>query len=459
MDMQIPIHFRISSQKRTSYWSYFQRIVRPKSQDLLLELLSAYSVPVPRDSKQTLLLILLCFIVSSLAGVFLYIWLFNSLQYNSLPATVLSTTSAFLICGVLVLVHPIRCILTIIIPTLGTKQGRRLLLSTCFMMMALNIIPNILKNLRTIFHIIRCISQHSSEMVLNSTYAFRYLTKEVSNLVNDTVNIGLHYSKEVNFFANIDNSKVSNQILEIGNKMKKDFETVESLFKDIMLVTNRVLAGCFVLYMLFNATWYLRNYLTDIRFDNKYITKQLEQLAQKKNIVNLADNSSIKLIKSTGFKLSRKEIGASLFRLMTILLFALLTVLIVITDHIVFQFSVVVGKWVESLPSLQVTFYLTYNAHVNIAQVTRWHVPSYSKEFPLNITFFSKYCKHPTSPPDSSITIGIVFIYCILFAVIFLEAYSQRLCRKISALFYGTREEERVLYLFDQIQQNQKPQQ
>ncbi|XP_063819219.1 osteoclast stimulatory transmembrane protein [Pseudophryne corroboree] len=442
---------------RTSWCSYIQRVVRPKAHHMVLALLSAYSTPVPRDSQQILLLILLCFITSCLSAVFLYIWLFHSLQYNSLTATVLSTTSAVLICSVLVLVHPIRCILTIIIPTLGTKQGRRLLLSTCFMIMALTIIPNILKNLRTIFTIFRCISQHTFETVLNSTDAFKNLTNEMSHFVNNIVKLSIHDSKEVNVLANVDNSIVSNQISEIANKMKKDFETVESLFKDIMLVANRVLAGCFVLYMLSNGTWYLRNYLTDISFDNKYITQQLEQLAQTKNITdlaNLANSSSAKLIKSTGFKLSRKELGASLFRLLIVFLFALLTVLIITTDHIVFQFSVLVSNWVDDLPALEVIFYVTYDTHlsVNIPFGT-FHDTLYTKEFPLNITFFSAYCKHPTSPPDSSITAGIAFIYCILFAVIFMETYAQRLCRKISALFYRRREEERVLYLFDKIQQ------
>lgn len=446
-----------ASRKRSSCLQDFRKIylrVHHRFQELSV----IYSNPVPKDWKQTLLLIILCFIFSSIAGTFLYIWLSRSLQYESFFASVLALTTAFLTCIILVLIHPIRCILTIIIPTLGTKQGRRLLLSTCFMLMAINILPNIFRNLQNIFHIIRCMSQHSSESVLNSTSIFRHMTDECRNMVKKTTDVmaGLRFkfAPEVNLFANIDTSVVSYQISEVANNMKKDFETVELVFKDLTLVANRVFAGCFILYVLFNSTWYLRHYLSNIKFDNKYITRQLAEMAQNNNITDLSNNgSSLSLIRSTGFKMSRQELGSILFRVLGILVFALLSALIIVMDHIVFQLAGEVGNWVESLPAMQVDFYMHYKAQVSVLFVHK-NVASDNIHHRMDFTFFPDHCKRPASPPDPSVTASIVIIYCILFVVIFLETYAQRLCRKISAMFYPAREEERIQYLFQKIVKN-----
>ncbi|XP_040187234.1 osteoclast stimulatory transmembrane protein [Rana temporaria] len=450
-----PTTIRILSKCRSG-WAYFQTAIYPRIRAFALEVSEAYSIPVPRDWRQTLLLVLTCSIMSSLSGIFLFTWLFHSLLYDHFPAFVLSTILALLLWGLLVLVHPIRCMLTIIIPTLGTKQGSRLLLSTCFMVIALNIIPNIFQNLKTIFQIFRCISQHSTEQILNSTKSFTDLAHDVNNLVTDTTctmeTLSGKFAPEVNIVAQVNASAVSNVIAQAGNRLKVNFETAESLFKDIMLMANRVMAGIFIVYTLVGATWYLRSYLTNIKFDNKYITSQLEQLAKKKKVSNLASVSSIKLIKSTGFKMSKKELGASLFRCLVILLFVLLTVLIITADHIVFHFTVAVGQWVDSLPSLQVLFDLKYQADVTVLGVFKVNHVTYSRVLESNVTFFSPHCTRPASPPESSTTAAIGLIYCVLFGMVFLEAYAQRFCRKISATFYRRREEERVQYLLDQIQ-------
>ncbi|CAH2302888.1 osteoclast stimulatory transmembrane, partial [Pelobates cultripes] len=62
----------------------------------------------------------------------------------------------------------------------------------------------------------------------------------------------------------------------------------------------------------------------------------------------------------------------------------------------------------------------------------------------------SKCCQRP-SPPNVSAIITFGFFYSFLFVMILLQAYAHRLRRKISALFYPKREEERVLYLLEKI--------
>ncbi|XP_069807976.1 osteoclast stimulatory transmembrane protein-like [Dendropsophus ebraccatus] len=354
---------------RSPCWQNFQKIYL-RVRDWFRELSAACSNPVPKDWKQTLILCILCSVFSSIVGALLYIWLSQSLQYEPFFTFILALSTAIVICIVLVLIHPIRCILTMIIPTLGTKQGRRLLLSTCFMVMAIKILPNIFRNLKNIFHIMTCISQHTAKNILDSTGTFQNMMYQLKESIKKTTdvmsNIQLKPHLEVDFLANINTAAITNQIANITNNMKKEFETVELQFKDLTLLSNRVFAGCFILYVLFSSTWYLRNYLTDIRFDNKYITSQLVEMAQKYNITDLSKGSSLGLIKATGFKMSAKEFGSILFRLLVILVYALLSALIIGMDHIVYQLVIEIIKWVENMPAMHATFSISYQAYVSI---------------------------------------------------------------------------------------------
>ncbi|MEE6521933.1 hypothetical protein FKM82_020296, partial [Ascaphus truei] len=447
---------------RSVNWNRFQKVVFARAPVLFLGAWSAYSRPVPANRKQLITLIIVCALLSLSNGLFLYNWLITSLQYESQPSAVLSIIVGIFLFCTLVLMHPIRCILTIIIPTMGTKQGRRLLLSSCFMITTFNIVPNIIANIQTILQMIKCISQHSSERLLNSTCLWEKATGDVSRMVAE-VNAEIAkaalkpFRRDVTFFAHTETSLVSSQILQTTERIKEDFITVESLFKDSILSANRVLAGFFIVYLLLNATWYLKCYLTDLKFDNSYITQKLEKLAEANKASHMLSCSPKRLIKSTGLTLSREERCSCLFRMAILSLFVLLTALIIASDHFAFKFATKAGTWVKSLPAAQITLQIKYDVVLKnpVIQFFHTNIPLYSKDgqYPWDMTFVSEDCITPASPPNNSIAFTVGFIFCLTFAMIFLEAYAHRLCRKISASFYERREGERVAYLFEKILQ------
>ncbi|XP_053572850.1 osteoclast stimulatory transmembrane protein, partial [Bombina bombina] len=436
--------------KRSSCWTSTVRILRINN--LLLQVWSAYSSPVPKNLKQLVTLISLCTLLS-LSGAFLFfIWLYNSLQYTFYPSAILSTASAIVTLITLVLLHPIRCILTIIIPTIGTKQGRKLLLSSCFMAVAFNIIPNIVTNTRTIFQMIRCISRHSANRIINSTYYFEVVTEDVSKVfITQVINSAreINFGK-VNIFAQSETSLVERQLLKTTEKIKHEFLSIELLLKDGILTTNRVLAIFFIAFLLFNGSWYLKKYLTDIKFDNSYITNKLEKVVLEKKASDILTFSTKYLIRSTGLKLSKRELWICLFRIVILSLFLLPTALIIASDHITFQFAMAVGNWIDTLPDIPLTLQINYRGTLKICGVLKSSI-SHNKEYPWHMTIVSSNCKTQASSPNNSIIITVGLIYSLMYAMIFLEAYAQRLQRKISASFYERREDERVSYLFEKI--------
>ncbi|KAM8945797.1 osteoclast stimulatory transmembrane protein [Pelodytes ibericus] len=344
-----------------SFWN----VLKPRIHNFFLEICCAYYNPAPANWKQLVILIIECSLLALLNGIFLYIWLSSYLHYDSQPILILSViVSIFTFC-VFFLVHPVRCILTIMIPSICTKQGRNLFWSSSFMVIMFQILPNILTNIRSVFQTMKCVSQHSSENILNSTQVFQAIVRDVikvvTNVKDEMANVGFtKITRGMKIDASIETSLISRQILKAAENIKEDFLNVELQLKNGVLMTNRILAGVFILYLLFNATWYLKCYLTDLEFDNAYITKRLEMLALEKNAPDLLLRSSEKLIKSTGLKFSREELCVCLIHVLILFLFVMLTALVVLGDHMAFQFAMVVGNWVYDLPPMHVTLQLNY---------------------------------------------------------------------------------------------------
>uniref|UniRef100_A0A8C5Q6W8 Dendritic cell-specific transmembrane protein-like domain-containing protein n=1 Tax=Leptobrachium leishanense TaxID=445787 RepID=A0A8C5Q6W8_9ANUR len=440
------------------------KVLFPKIHILILEICSAYFNPVPTSKKQLLILAVECFLLSLTNGILLHKWLSTYLQYDPQSVYILAITVAVFMFCVLMLVHPVRCIFGIIIPSIGTKQGRNFLWSAGFMVIILNILPNIITNIRVVFHAMKCITQHSSESILNSTHVLKPIIEDIRSNIN-TVKDNLGYStpRKLNIEASVDTAFISGQILKVSENIKEEFISIESGLREGMVLSNRILAGFFITNLLFSSIWYLKRYLTDLKFDNTYITKQLEMLASKRNASRLLPSSSGWLIKSTGVKLSRDELCTSLVHMLILSIFILFTTLAVVGDHMTYQIAVLLGNTVDKVPEINVTFEVQY--YVSSISLLFPHLFSQLDifllkfldlqlhEYQWKMSFASANCLQLPSPPDTSAMVTCGFIYGFMFIVILLEAYAHRLRRKISASFYQKREEERVSYLLEKIMQ------
>ncbi|XP_063281974.1 osteoclast stimulatory transmembrane protein [Pelobates fuscus] len=444
-----------SSDKRFLGQNYIFKSFIPRIKSVMQDFFLAYSNPVPSNRKQLLILIIECLLLSLTIGLLMYKWFSSYLEYDSQPVIILTIIVVIFQFCLLILVHPIRCVISIILPSIGTKQGRNFLWSASFVAIMFNIIPNIVINLKNVFHTMKCIAQHSSESLLNSTDVFQNIVRDMTGRLTDfkdkVVRLSLSTTtRDMKIDANIDKSIISRQIIKLSENVNEEFTSVESQLKDGVLTCNKVLAVCLGLYLLWNAIWYLQRYLTDLEFDNMYITKQLKILALKKHASGLLPSSSKWLIRSTGVKLSREEICISLVQFLILSLFILLTVLTIVADHIAYQFALAVGAWVSDLPAMPIALQIKYDATVKAFLIIESNI-AINQEYLWKMNFAESKCCQRPSPPNVSAIITFGFIYSFLFVMILLQAYAHRLRRKMSALFYPKREEERVSYLLEKI--------
>ncbi|NXJ09474.1 OCSTP protein, partial [Odontophorus gujanensis] len=429
----------------------------------MAELWSVYSKPVPADSWELRALFLQCSCITVLLGGLFYNWLLASLEYPRHISVAMAVTFSLLLLLTLFLVHPVRCAFSIAMPTLGTKQGRKLLLSTCIMIAVVNITPNVISNIKTLLQVILCISKNSSESLLNSTALLENASRKLGDEIQ---NYAILKPMDGHFqFSLMKNSSLVNQQVHLaGEKARRDFLAVEVLVKDCVRAGNKLVAAFSVLYLCFESAWYLKNYLTNLRFDNIYITTKLQRLAEDRGASHLLAGSPQRLIHPTGLRLSREELTLCLAQVLRFSVALLLVLVLVALEHLIFGVADTAVRRMAQLSTVPVTLSIKYQAHASFnlllslfqAGIDILKIPvsvrDVNRSYHHSLTFSSARCRiRPPAPPNPSVLLVVGLLFCIIYATVFLETYARRLCRKIAASFFESQEEERAQYLYSKL--------
>ncbi|NXJ79614.1 OCSTP protein, partial [Trogon melanurus] len=437
------------------------------------DLWSVYSKPVPANSRELWTLFLQCSCITVVIGGLFYNWMLASLEYSRHLSIAMAVSFSLLLLLTLFLVHPARCVFSMVMPTLGTKQGRKLLLSTCIMIVVVNVTPNIISNIKIILQVIQCICKNSSESLLNSTALLKSASWEFGNAIQETIHsINIYRPMNGHFkFSLLKNSSLIYQQMHLaGEKIGRDFLAAEVLVKDSVRVGNKLVAGFSMLYLCFESTWYLKNYLTNIRFDNFYITEKLERLAVDRKAARLLVDSSENLIRPTGLKLSREEVMQCLVQAVLLTVALMLMLVVVAMDHFAFGLADTAVRKVSQFSVVPVTLSIEYSvstgAKIRVLPFIHRLLGLPYEESPLqdfkrdylhNLTFSSAHCSiSPPTPPNPSVLLVVGLLFCILYATVFLQTYARRLCRKIAGSFFESWEEKRALYLYKKLSRKHK---
>ncbi|XP_061114369.1 osteoclast stimulatory transmembrane protein isoform X2 [Conger conger] len=319
----------------------------------------AYSKPAPDTFREGLTLLGLCTIVAAVTGGLLFRWMSQILLYDQLPSTTAAVLYSVAALFLLPLVHPLRCALTLVLPSLGTKQGRKLIVSTAAMLLVFNVVPNIGTNVITVAHGLKCTAGGLAQSLIHSS---ELVNTAKGDLVKEA---RLASSKLVDSFkgfdhdTNINVSEVKQRFVDVSQQIERDFSHAKSVTEDIKLVANRLLAAFFVIYLFAESAWYLNAYLTNVKFDNLYITGQLVHMAREHGIQILPGDMK-NMVYSTGYKISKQEFLKCLLRLAGVSLHFFVTVFIVGMDHAVFYLVKTAEPLLLDLPSTSISITVHY---------------------------------------------------------------------------------------------------
>lgn len=232
------------------------------------------------------------------------------------------------------------------------------------MVLVLNIIPNITINIGAVMHIVKCTSEGFAQTLLNSSDiligAKEELVRQTTTAKQNPLFFWGDLVTNLNTFdevTQIDVSEVKKRFLNISRQVEMDFVHANALLKQCKLVSNRILAAVFIIYLIIDSACYLSSYLTSVKFDNVYFSNKLIQKASNNGVYI---TSTKNMVNSAGCKITKQEFSKCLTSIVVVSLYFTAVVLVIVLDHIVYYFVTKIKTWLVYVPASFVNMNVNY---------------------------------------------------------------------------------------------------
>ncbi|XP_037539743.1 osteoclast stimulatory transmembrane protein [Nematolebias whitei] len=418
---------------------------------LLVYLWDVYSKAVP-SGREIVCLMSLCFLLAAITGGLLHWWLSDTLKYEH--AASVQTACFYSVCMLPAsfLCHPLRCVLTLILPTACTKQGRKLLVSASVMVLVLNVVPNISANVGAVARILKCTAEGFTRTLLNSTEPFNRakndLMKEAMEVWREDLSVVSHL-RHLDHYTHIDVSEVRSTFVHLISQIEANFSHAKDLLKEYKLLSNRILAAVFVALLVVESVRYLKSYLMSVRFDNGFISEALRHK-------NSQDGPKI-------CRVTSQECASCFISLVVVTIYFLAITLIVVLDHVVYHIVQMIVPWLMDLPpttasisvSYQVTYFPPGLCIIPQACVTR-ELTDFHKVYSWTFDPEPLLCNVTASAPSHGVSLLLGGLWMMSYLLVFLELYARRLRRQVCISFFREQEERRKAHLTRKILEKEK---
>ncbi|KAF5889188.1 osteoclast stimulatory transmembrane protein, partial [Clarias magur] len=424
---------------------------------------SSYSTPTPKSAKHFFTLLLLCLGISASTGALLFHWLSGLLRYHPQTAGIATGIYTIAILIFTFLIHPFRCAFTLMFPTLGTQQGRKLVLYLCVIIVLIYVLPNIATNIAELTHLVKCTSENVAHSVLNSSALSNIIKSDLVSKVKNIKDWGLTFGEQLTSFnhsTDIDVTGLRENLKKLSKDVGQDFSKAIHQLEELKILLSRIFAAGLVIYLFMDSAIYLKSYLTSMRFDNVYITGLLKTNACKRGIeVEAKDVKNG--VNVTSLRMSKRELFKCLLPVLMVTLYLLMTVMLLVLDHIVHYAVVAGGPWLLDIPptdiSMDIHFKVYYKHNTcEILGCKASEVVNFARMYNATISSDVTQCKTRPSQLNAGVILALLLLYFLSYCLAFLEVYARRLRRKVAASFFQLQEEKRITFLLDQIMAKKK---
>ncbi|TSN76513.1 Solute carrier family 13 member 3 [Bagarius yarrelli] len=450
-----PLYFMIPATVGCSYAFMLPVSTPPNS----IAFASGHLMVKDMNAKQVLTLISLCLVISTSTGALLFHWLSGLLRYHPLTAGIAAGVYTVAMLLLLILVHPFRCAFTLILPTLGSQQGRKLVLSSCMIIVLIYVLPNIATNIVEFTHLMKCTSENVAHSVLNSSALCNIIKSEmvskIQNIKDPVFGQFVDRLTSFNHRTNINVTGLRENLKNLSKHVGQDFFKAIHQLDELKLLLSRILAAVLVFYLFIDSSIYLKSYLMSVRFDNIYITGQLKENADRRGIqVEAKDVKNG--VNVTSLRMSKRELLRCLLPILMITLYLLMTVMLLVLDHIVHYAVVTGGPWLLNIPptdiTMEINFQVDYKHNAcDIFGCSPTKIVNFLKMYRATVSSDATQCTTRPSKLSAGVIILLLLLYFLSFCLTFLEVYARRLRRKVASSFFQLQEKKRIAFLINKI--------
>ncbi|CAN0051584.1 unnamed protein product [Lampetra fluviatilis] len=425
---------------------------------LLRAAYSVYRLPHATTRGERGLLLALCLLTSALSSCFALkvVWEAEEVRPPirlGVTATYVALTAALLFSS-----KQLRCISLLVVPALGTKRGREYILYAAAVLLAVHTAPNTFHNLRALGEVSLCKALSGIRSVINNSARREAVVREYATVETQTVKGLLQFhSVQSNYVFDVNTRDVSTELdslrLKVENVTRNvaaNFKTFQATVEKVRAVLSTVFSVASVLLVLALSAAYLRSYLTDVLFDNIYITEELRALARQTDPSGeamrcLKADGRRQLVDSTSLRLSRKETENWPLSILTLFTWLLLVSLAIGVEYGVYALTDTLLALADAIPPAHAEVRLYYEVYIDQTFKDRRYLTKVLRR--PNFTLEFARCRTELSPPAPHATIGVYALLLLALVLVFLGSYAHRLRRKIAASFFPEVESRRVLQL------------
>ncbi|XP_078396189.1 dendritic cell-specific transmembrane protein-like [Cetorhinus maximus] len=408
--------------------------------------------------KNILCLISLCLLMGLGASGILYVCL-RALQCSFLVTLALCGAFAVVIPGPLFLSKYLRCFILIFLISCGTQQGRNALITAGTGVVLFNCAQNSFHNLRGLVESLECNVENMLPSIRNLLTKYMHVLHWIQEQIKHLpTNNFVRFVDDFKFKHNIEDGELKSNL----NATRVNLEILANRIISTLGMFSRVCKSAMfimgILLVLIFTWFYVKRYLTNIKFENIYVTNEFLQFDErqkeqgKPHLLQLTREEKECFIKIPAFRLSEREWKSMASFWAPIFSNVCIWTIIIMLDYLLFWLISSVRCHLDHLPPINITMNFEFSAETKFI-----HFPVSTHESTETLSYEThlskRVCIAQLTWAIEEIWIPLVALIAALLLLTLLSAKFTILKVLVLSSFYAEMEKRRIEFLHEKILQ------
>ncbi|XP_069771776.1 dendritic cell-specific transmembrane protein [Narcine bancroftii] len=410
------------------------------------------------STKNILCLISFCLLLSMGVSGIIYVSL-QKLECSLPVALAMCGAIAVIVPGALFLSKYLRCFTLIFLISCGTNQGRNALITAGTSAVIFNCAQNSFHNLRELVEYLNCFQEAMLSTIRDhlSKYVevIKWICQQISKIPRSEM-----FSDFINISFTVHDDDIKVKLNETRKNIEILANRIISSLNTFTRVCKTAVAVSAVLLILLFTWFYIRSFLTNVKFKNSFVTKQFLQFDEKQKelgkpcLIQLTDKEKKSFMRIPALCVSEKEVKSMARFLIPISTYLFIWITLILLDYGVFYFIDSIRHHIDHLPTISINLEVIFSEMTAVIGIRSMH--KYQNIFSNEITWSKGDCILHLTPSVSKIWIELCIIMAVLMLLTLISAKLTMLKVMVLSLFYKNTEEDRVKFLHERILQKRQ---